>query len=536
MAEKKQDNTIIIKPHAGFQEMYCSTSVDVVFGGGSAGSGKSVALVMAFAEPLMTDPNFRCLISRRSLANQKAGGGFVEKFKQIFGADYIKVKESDSPRVSFPNGTFCDLTYVDDSNMDKLRERAKGWEYDAIAIDELTEVSWEGFTYLMTRNRGQSKTFTGKFFATMNPKRSHWVRKFLDWYIGVDGYIRPDRDGHVRYFYVNGDKVDDVVWGDSKEDVYRKCKIDIDRKLRNLGGRFTYQNMIKSFVFYRGVIAENTDVSDDYVGSIAASGGKTAQALVEGNWNVDPDEQENIPIPSNKARDVFTNDPAVNGDKWITVDLADYGTDNLVALAWNGFHVYKTRILSHSTPQTNAEAMRQFAQECEIPERHIIYDATAGRYFNDYIPDAMPYISSAKSNGKYFLQAPTIKDICYLRLCYMINHDSITFADDVAESTYSHQNLKYRVTIEDEFQQECAVVRFDEMINGKRKLWSKKQMNRNLGKGRSMDLLDPCAMRMLPCVHLEYGDELAEGRRRGETESKPLPVGAQTIYDESLWC
>lgn len=135
------------------------------------------------------------------IPNNKAGGGFVEKFKQIFGADFVKVRESENPRVTFPNGTFVDLTYLDDSNMDKLRERAKGWEYDLIAIDELTEMTWEVFSYVMTRNRGQSKTFTGKFFATLNPKRSHWTRIFLDWYIGPDGFIIPERDGVVRYFY-----------------------------------------------------------------------------------------------------------------------------------------------------------------------------------------------------------------------------------------------------------------------------------------------------------------------------------------------
>ena len=134
---------IEIRPQEGFQMSFVRCNLDVVFGGGVLASGKSFALVLAMAEPLLTDPDFRAMISRRSLGNQKAGGGFVEKFKQIFGADFVRVKESDSPRVSFPNGTFVDLAYLDDSNMDKLRERAKGWEYDMIAIDELTEMSWE---------------------------------------------------------------------------------------------------------------------------------------------------------------------------------------------------------------------------------------------------------------------------------------------------------------------------------------------------------------------------------------------------------
>ena len=533
------EKDIKIEPQEGFQKSFVQSNVDVVFGGGNLGGGKSFALVLAMAEPLMTDPDFRAMISRRSLGNQKAGGGFVEKFKQIFGADYVRVKESDSPRVSFPNGTFVDLTYLDDSNIDKLRERAKGWEYDMIAIDELTEMSWEVFSYVMTRNRGQSKTFTGKFFATLNPKRSHWTRIFLDWYIGSDGFIIPERDGKVRYFYINGSGVKDVVWGDTKEEVYQKCKIDIDRKLTAIGGNFSYKVMIKSFVFYQGKLGDNKKMLNNnagYLGSVAASGGKMAQALMEGNFNVDPEEEENLPIPSQNARDVFINDAQVNGDRWITIDLADYGSDNMLMLSWNGFHVVNIEITSHSTPRLNAEKARVFAAKEGVAESHIIYDATSGRYFNDYIPDAIPYISASRPMGMYALSAMSLKDLCYLRLCYMIKRGQLSFDDTVANAIYTHQNLKYNVTVQNEFLEECAVVRFDKLPSGKRKLQSKKEMNRNLGKGRSMDLLDPCAMRMYPCMEMEYGTELQRGFEATYEESEEMKSpNAQSVYDDTLW-
>lgn len=499
----------------------------------------SFALVLALAEPLMTDSNFRALISRKSLGSIKAGGGFVEKFKAIFGADYIRTKESDNPRVSFPNGSFCDLTYLDDSNMAKLRERAKGWEYDVIAIDELTEMSWECFSYVSTRNRGNSKTFTGKFFATMNPKRSHWTRKFLDWYINSEGFIDPEREGKIRYFYVTGSKVEDVVWGNSKEEVYNKCKIDIDRKLKAIGGDYSYENMIKSFTFYQGKMSQNKAMLDnnpDYIGSVAMSGGKVAQALLEGNFNVDPESEDEIPISREAARGVFENDPAVNGEKWITIDLADYGTDNMLMLAWNGFHVIDLKIVGHSTPRDNAIHARLFAQKNEIPECRIIYDATSGRYFNDYIEDAIPYLSSTKPKGLYYLQALTLKDLCFMRLVRMMNKGHVTIADNIAQSVYTHQNLKYTVTVENEFMEECSVVRFDEMNNGKKTLWNKKKMNSMLGHNRSMDLLDPIAMRMLPCVNIEYGNELEAGLQSRQEYEEEMSEESQSIYDETLWC
>lgn len=534
----------IIKPQAGFQECFSASNVDVVWGGGILAAGKSYALVLAMAEALMTDPDFRCLISRRSLQNLKAGGGFVEKFKQIFG-DYCSVKESDNPRISFPNGTFCDLTYIDDSDMVRLRERAKGWEYDVIGIDEMTEMSFECFCYIITRNRGNSKTFTGRIFATLNPKRSHWSRKFLDWYIGNDGYIIPERDGVVRYFYVNGARVEDVVWGDTKAEVYRKCKIDIDRKLRAVGGNYSYENMIKSFVFYQGKLSENKAMLDgnaDYIGSVAASGGKMAQALLEGNFNVDPEEDERAPIPSEAARSVFIGDPMCNGEKWITVDLADFGKDNLVAFAWDGFHIIDMLVLMKSTPKENAERMRIFAQENGIAESHIIFDGTNARYFNDYIDDAICYISSKQSFGMYRNQAPTVKDMCYLRLVKMINAGGMTMDDKVSRQKYVHQGIRQTISVELEFTEECSVVRFKELPNGGKKLLSKKEMNLRLGRNRSMDVLDPCAMRMYPCANIPYGEELQTGFREveeslmSEEESGLYEQRTVNIYDESVWC
>ena len=502
----------------------------------------SFALVLAMAEPLMTDPNFRGLISRKAIQSLKAGGGFVEKFKQIFG-EFCSVKESDNPRVSFPNGSFCDLTYIDDSDMVRLRERAKGWEYDVIGIDEMTEMSFECFTYIMTRNRGNSKTFTGKVFFTLNPKRSHWTREFLDWYIGVDGFIRPDRDGKVRYFYINGSTVKDVVWGNSKEEVYRKCQADIDRKLRAVGGNYSYKNLIKSFVFYQGRLSENKAMLDgnpDYIGSVAASGGKMAQALLEGNFNVDPEEEDYIPIPGQLARAVFTNDPKVNADKWVTVDLADFGKNNLVALAWNGFHVVDIMILMKTTPRDNAKNVQIFAQNNGVAEAHIIYDGTSARYFGDYVPDAICYLSSRKSFGMYANQAPTVKDMCYLRLTKMIENGDITFDEKIGNQNYVRQDLKHACSVENEFLEECSVVRFKELPNGGRKLLSKKEMNAKLGKDRSMDLLDPCAMRMYPCSNVPYGEEMEQGFRNAEEEDfdgqgEYSNVESMNVYDDKNW-
>ena len=118
----------------------------------------------------------------------------------------------------------------------------------------------------------------------------------------------PEREGVVRYFFMNGETVKDVVWGDSKKEVYHKCKVTIDRmlaKINGQSGKATYEDMIKSFTFYLGKISENKASignNSGYVGSVAVMGGRNAQQLLEGNWNVSPSESMDAPIPNDVAR------------------------------------------------------------------------------------------------------------------------------------------------------------------------------------------------------------------------------------------
>lgn len=496
--------------------------------------------VLSMAEGAL-DPRFRGCFVRRTLGELKVAGGVVEKFREVYGNN-IDVKMSDSPLIKFKGtGATVECRQIQNEERQKVIEQWKGSEYDLIAFEELTGFSWETFTYLMSRNRGKAKN-TGHIIATTNPKKSHWVRKFIDAYIGYDGQIIPEMNGVVRFFYIKGEKVEDVVWGDTKKEVYEKCKADIDKKLKSFGGDATYENLIKSFTFILGKTSENKAMLEnnpDYVGSIAATGGKQSKILIEGNWDVDEDEDDSkAPIPHDSALRVFDNEPCVNGDKWITADLADVGKDNSVFLAWNGFHIFDILVLSESTPRQNAEWLQMFAEKHGIPDAHIIYDATRALYINDYIQDAQPYISSRAAMGMFARGFRHLKDECFFRLAYVIKNGMLSFEDSVAKKRYEHSQMKQSITIQEEFLDECYVVRFLDLVNGKKTLVGKKEMNAKLGKNRSMDLLDPCAMRMYPTLRLKPGDELEATRI--DTYNMVRPTNEITtgfnVFDERNWC
>lgn len=500
--------------------------------------GKSFAAVLSVAEP-SHDSRFRGLFLRNNLGDARASGGLLDTFREVY-ADGVEIVESGEPRVTFPSGAKIDVTHVSDQTRERVMQRFKGRQYDFIYFDEGTGFTWECFTAIYSRNRGQA-SWTGKVRMTTNPDRNHWLRTFIDWYIGYDGFIREDREGVVRYFYIAGESVKDVVWGDSKLEVYKKCKLDIDRKLAKINGATgtsSYEDMIKSFTFYLGRMSENKASignNSGYAGSVAVTGGRMAEQLLEGNWNVSPDDAVEAEIPTDLARQVLLNDPQVNGDRWITADLADVGTDNFVAFVWDGFHIFDKLVLSKTTPRENAENLILLAKQYNISNSHIIYDATRARYINDYIPEAIPFISSAHTRGMYGRMALRLKDECYMRLIQVIKHHNLSMSDKIADSVYAHQNLRNTITIANEFTEECSVVAFKEVQSGKKTLLSKKEMNLRLGRGRSMDVLDPMAMRMLPVLEYPYGEELERSAQWG-IEYNEEGTGSVDIHDDSFWC
>lgn len=538
--EYKANGIKVICPQKGFQELFCRSSIDVVFGGGVLNCGKSFAAILSVAEPCL-DGNFRACFTRRTFGELRMGGGLLDDLDSVYG-DFANVTKTDPPRVLFPSGAFIELRQINDENPSKITEHFKGLQSDLIYMDELTSYQFNTFKYLLTRNRGKGK-WTGKFRGTTNPKKNSWVRKFIDWYIDPNGQINPERNGVIRYFYIEGNTVESVVWGNTKEEVYQKCKVDIDRKLKAIGGDFTYKNMIKSFTFYLGKMSENVaslSGNMDYAGSVAAVGGKQAQQLIEGSWDVDEIDESEAPIPSHVARQVFMNDPQTNGDRWVTADLADKGTDNFVALVWDGLHIIDMVIMEKSVPRKNAEVLHNLAKRYDIADSHIVFDGNNAAYMNDYIPDAVPFISYYPPVGMYARSAKSLKAEAFLRMAYIINNNYLSFDDKVANRIYNHQKLDNNVTVEAEFVEECSVVRFVEENSGKKRLMSKKEMNQHLGKGRSMDLLDPIAIRMYPFAMYEYGSELSETSiDKRDMDDEKISVIEQArkgnIFNDSFW-
>lgn len=527
-----QPKITIYKPQAGGQEAFVRSSVDICIFGGSLGGGKSAGAIMSVAEPSL-DSNFRAVFFRRTLGELKTAGGIVDEFSKFYG-DSVTVTKSENPRITFKNsGAWIECRQIADENPDKVRETFKGSQWDAAFFEELTGFTFNTWNYLASRVRGTS-WWSGKVRATTNPSKKHWVRKMLDWYIGEDGLVIPERSGVVRYVYLDGNSVDDYVWGDTKEEVYLQCKASIDKKLSKLkDDSITYENLIKSFTFILGSLAENKALIEnnpDYVGNVS---GREGDALLMGNWNVDFDAEEETAVNLKSVRKLRYNDPQTNGRRSICADLADTGTNATIIGVFDGLHWIDAMVLPVSTPKQNADWIKKMMRKHDIAETHVIYDAQRAAYMLDYLPNAIGYYSFSASRGKYRMKYKRRKDENAARLIEAINKGYFSIEPDVADMIFNRTKNGI-ITIENKLIEECKVVAWaEDVMSGKQRLLEKKEMNSHLGRGESMDVWDMISSLMSEYATEEYGDEVNSGRRAVDEDMEA--EGCVNIYDDSIW-
>lgn len=169
---------VIFKPNKGPQTEFLAASEREVLYGGSAGSGKSYALL---ADPMryFGNKNFTGLILRRTTDELRE---LIWKSHELYPKAYkgAKWQERKSQWV-FPSGAKLWFTYVD-RDEDVLRYQGQSFSY--IAFDELTQHPTPFvYNYLRSRLRTTDPDLPIFMRATTNPGSSghSWVKRmFID--------------------------------------------------------------------------------------------------------------------------------------------------------------------------------------------------------------------------------------------------------------------------------------------------------------------------------------------------------------------
>jgi hypothetical protein len=117
-----------------------------------------------------------------------------------------------------------------------------------------------------------------------------------------------------------------------------------------------------------------------------------------------------------------------------------------------------------------------------------------------------------------------------------VKNNLISISDEVARRKYINAASKTTsdLTIQNEFCEEARVIRWVDAPNGKKRLATKKELNKLLGRGRSMDLLDAISMRMMPLLNSQDGMELENSRKQYEGYQDEKDSGNRVdLYDDT---
>ncbi len=220
---------------------------------------------------------FGCTIFRKNANQITQQGGLwdesLELYSQIKGA---------VPRITERQWLFKDKkgNIVSKVSFKHLERDAdvhafQGGQICAIFYDELTHFSEYIFFYMLSRNRS-SCGVRPYIRATCNPDPDSWVRKFIDWWIGEDGFPIKERSGVIRYMVrISGE----INWGDSREELWERFNLVTDKE----------REKVKSVTFIPALLEDNPALmkkDPGYRANLENLPEVERMQLLYGNWNV----------------------------------------------------------------------------------------------------------------------------------------------------------------------------------------------------------------------------------------------------------
>lgn len=389
--DRKKSNDKAIIAQAGAQEKMLAQSADIQIVGGSRGGSKSFSLLMEGLKDV-NNKNFNSLILR----NEK------DDLLDLINTSYTLYsqfgqynKSTNDMTWYFKRGGKLKFSYYADSYED-FKKRFQGKQYSFIGIDEITHSEYAKFKYLITCNRNASG-IRNRFWGTCNPDPDSWVRVFIDWWIGEDGYPIPERDGVLRYCFMDGDTPNSIYWGNTPEDVYEQCKDIIDPLWNESYEALGFNKItmfVKSVTFVRAALADNVKLiaSDpNYAANLAQQDEEQRMRDLLGNWNYKSTGDDMIKMDDMER---FYNNTEQIGERPIRIascDIAFEGGDSLVLWLWEGWHITDL-FVCRADAKTQLAVVKQKLAEWGVQESNFIFDLQGvGQTFRSFFPDSVGF-------------------------------------------------------------------------------------------------------------------------------------------------
>jgi len=344
--------------------LFDKTTTEVLFGG-AAGGGKSWVGCSWLILMCLKYPKTRYLMGRSKLDSLKKTT--LNTFLEVCETWGLKANKhynfnGGSNIIKFYNKSEILLKdlflYPSDRNFDNLGSL----EITGAFIDEANQITEKAKNIVASRLRYKLDEYNliPKMLMTCNPAKN-WV---------YTQYYRPSKEG--------------------KQKPYRK--------------------------FIQSLVDDNEFISKYYKTQLETLDELSKQRLLFGNWEYDA-TNDNL-IHYDAILNLF-NQKGINGDKYISCDVARFGSDKTVIMYWEGLHIKKIRSILKSAVNEVVDEIRLLQQQNNVRLTNIIVDEDGvGGGVKDYMRCRGFVNNSRPIKGENY---QNLKTQCFYKLADLVN-------------------------------------------------------------------------------------------------------------------
>jgi len=397
-------------PQPGLQEKFCASECNLIFIGGAATSGKTYSMFLKFLQGLGDNHiGYTGRIISVRLQDSKKGSSIfrdaVEVCGNFGGCEY---NSSDYPTFVWKqyNASLqlihANFNADNPNEWDEFKDFIKKQQASYIAIDEATEIKqFKMFNYIFSRNR-DSSGMAPCMALSFNPEHNHFTTTMLKdaGYLDSNWFLKPEMDGVVRYFYMAGDTENDIIWGNTREEVIERAGITISESDRKAG--LTERDIVKSFTMISGEASGNLKlVAATKGGSVANlhAVGKTQRAVLKGGY-FGPIDNEEINVNRQMIHNLWEN--PINEDKnmYATMDIASGKEDSAPMIIWRGLQMIDIDYFK-GDPNNLADWIKSRLTRYNVPITNFVYDSTGHGYWVQALTNGIGVTSNRRAVQEY---------------------------------------------------------------------------------------------------------------------------------------
>jgi phage terminase large subunit len=336
--------------------------------GGAAGGGKSALGCLWLIENCQKYPGSRWLMGRSKLKTLKETtlATFFELISKLGIFEQFHYNDNKG-LITHSNGSEILLKdlylYPSDPNFDSLGSL----EITGAFIDECNQVVFKAWQIVKSRIRYKLHDFglIPKILGTCNPAKN--------WVYGT--FYKPSKD----------------------------------------------RNLVEYRQFIQALPKDNPHLHPSYMQALLRLDNNSKQRLYFGNWEYDDDPTALISFE--KIGNIFTNSFVPSGDKFISADIARFGSDTTTIIYWDGLRAEKIIQLTKKSTTWVSQEIEELRQLYSVPLRNIIIDEDGvGGGVVDQVSGTGFVNNSSPLNSENF---NNLKSQCYYKLAELINKNQI---------------------------------------------------------------------------------------------------------------